>query len=324
MKELDRRARNTAIAGELHPWMRERYWATVHALEMLGERPRGQVGWRSIEQQAIEVAENQSQVLFGYHNVTGPHGKKESFAVDILDDNDPLDRDPAMPHSVYALKLAACAEAAGLKSLIRWGLDTAQRAAVDRAILERNWTAKVQIGKDPDHIQPALDWLGRLQTGWRPPLESQAPTVAASGRVAPGAVSSLAAPSEPAATMADALQVTTFPEPTQTVNWEGAHVYSDLGQLRQYGYIFGKDLPASPAPLSVRNKWRALYAACCADGMRQWVRETAERFRDHPKYPSPSDPSLMRAWWRSRGFGDPAREAGERLDWFLFDVMGGQ
>jgi len=136
---------------------------------------------------------------------------------------------------------------------------------------------------------------------------------------APHAGASVVAPAEPFATMGDAMKVPPFPEPQNVVNHEGAHVYTTLaGQMAQAGYRFGRPLPAFPPALLVRNAWRAPYGACMEDAIRQWVRETAANFPD-----APTDPALLRAWWRKKGFGDPTREAAERLDWFVFEVMGG-
>ena len=117
MKEADRINRNQTRLLELYPAFRTRLKKAITALEAQGIRPRIQDGWRSPEDQRKAYDSGNSKLLFGFHNVTSADGKPESLAVDMLDDDAPLN--VGRP---YLLQLAAAAEKAGLTTGIRWGL----------------------------------------------------------------------------------------------------------------------------------------------------------------------------------------------------------
>jgi len=75
-------------------------------------------------------------------------GKPEALAVDLLDDNNPLN--PGRP---YLMRLAAAAEPQQVTG-VRWGLPVALRRAIDEAIATQTWNASVKIGWDPAHVEP--------------------------------------------------------------------------------------------------------------------------------------------------------------------------
>jgi len=163
MNEVDRRKRNETRLTELYPTFRERLTRVIQTLESSGIRPRIQDAWRSPADQKKAHDSGHSQLLFGFHNVTGADGKPESLAVDMLDDDSPLS-----PSKGYLLQLAAAAEAEGLITGIRWGVPPGLIAAIDAAIASRNWNADVKIGWDPTHVQPTDITVSQARAGARP------------------------------------------------------------------------------------------------------------------------------------------------------------
>jgi len=163
MTEDKRKQRNADRLTELFPAFRKKIQAVIAALESQGQRPRIQDGWRSPEDQLAAFLAGNSKLKFGFHNVTGAGGAKESLAVDMLDDNLPLN-----PKSSYLLRLAAAAEQQGLITGIRWGLPANLRAAIDQAIAAKNWDAPVKIGWDPTHVEPTGLTPAEAKAGKRP------------------------------------------------------------------------------------------------------------------------------------------------------------
>src|SRR5438876_799788 len=109
MNDQQRKQRNADRLGELWPSFRQKVAAVIAALEGNGLRPRIQDAWRSPADQLKAFNSGNSKLKYGFHNVTGAHGEKESLAVDLLDDDHPLNSAPA-----YLLQLAAAAEVEGL------------------------------------------------------------------------------------------------------------------------------------------------------------------------------------------------------------------
>src|SRR6185295_9972499 len=115
MNEEARKNRNKTRLNTLFPTFAKRVGRLIAALEADGLRPRIQDAWRSPEDQRKAFESGHSKLLFGFHNVTGPQGQQEGLAVDLLDDDHPLN--PGRP---YLLKLAAAAEQQQLVTGIRW------------------------------------------------------------------------------------------------------------------------------------------------------------------------------------------------------------
>lgn len=170
MTEAARKQRNTDRMKELHPVFAARIKAIIAALEALGERPRIQDAWRSEQQQLEDFNNGFSTVKYGFHNVTGAGGKKEGLAVDLLDDNYPTGN---APDNSYFLKVAYVAEQNKCLSGIRWNgkkpvVTAADITAINKAIAAKNWKAKVRIGFDPTHIEPADLTIAQAKNGKRP------------------------------------------------------------------------------------------------------------------------------------------------------------
>jgi hypothetical protein len=163
MTEPARLARNQQRRTELFPSFAKRVAALIASLEAQDLRPRIQDAWRSPEDQRKAFESGHSKLLFGFHNVTGANGQPEALAVDLLDDDHPLN--PGRP---YLLKLAAAAERQKLVTGIRWGLPAALRAAIDDAIAAQEWNAPVKIGWDPTHVEPTGLTVTEARAGARP------------------------------------------------------------------------------------------------------------------------------------------------------------
>lgn len=163
MNETQRKQRNAVRIAELWPSFGKKIAAVIATLEAQGQRPRIQDAWRSPADQLKAFNSGNSQLKFGFHNVTGDHGAKEALAVDMLDDNHPL-----KSGTEYLLRLAAAAESQGLVTGIRWKLSPKHRDAIDRAIADQNWQATVEVGWDPTHVQPTGITPSQAKTGKRP------------------------------------------------------------------------------------------------------------------------------------------------------------
>jgi len=163
MQEPARKARNSQRMAELYPWFAHQLSLVIAELEAGGLRPRIQDAWRSPEDQLEAFKSGHSKLKFGFHNVTGDSGRKESLAADLLDDNSPL-----KPSTAYVLKVTAAAERHGLTTGARWGLPSKMAKAADLAIAQQNWTAPLKVGWDPVHIEPANFTPAQAAAGERP------------------------------------------------------------------------------------------------------------------------------------------------------------
>ena len=163
MNEQKRKERNDQRVTELWPSFAKKIKAVITNLESQGIRPRIQEAYRSPADQLVAFQTGHSKLKYGFHNVTGAGGKKESLAVDMLDDDH-----PAQEGVEYLLHLAAAAEAQGLQTGVRWGLPQNISAAVDTAIANKDWKAKVKVGWDPTHIQPVGITPQQAKAGQRP------------------------------------------------------------------------------------------------------------------------------------------------------------
>jgi hypothetical protein len=163
MTEPQRKQRNAEKLLELYPVFRMRLAAVIADLESRGLRPRIQDAWRNPADQLAAFNSGNSKLKFGFHNVTGANGAKESLAVDLLDDDSPL-----ASRKEYLLQLADAAQKQGLNTGIRWGVPQALIQAIDQAIASKNWKADVKIGWDPTHVEPLGMRAQEAKAGRRP------------------------------------------------------------------------------------------------------------------------------------------------------------
>jgi hypothetical protein len=169
MKEAARRARNARALTELHPVFGRRVAEIIAVLEGLDYRPRIQDAWRSPQEQLEAFNSGNSRLRFGFHNVTGPNGNAEALAVDLLDDDFPLN-----PRRDYLLRLSAAAGDVSCRTGLVWGLPPALAAAVEAAVASGQWNAEVKIGWDPTHIEPVDVTVAQAARGRRPSEALQA------------------------------------------------------------------------------------------------------------------------------------------------------
>ncbi len=174
MKEADRLARNTQRLTELFDPMAPVVRRVLDRMEAQKFRPRIQSAWRSQADQLLAFQRGTSGVKFGFHNVTGAGGAKESLACDVLDDDHPLG-----PPTKYLLAFAIAARAEGLETGILWSLKPALAAGVEAAIAAGDIDRPVKIGFDPTHIQPVGITIAQAKAGQRPTFRA-GPTPAAS------------------------------------------------------------------------------------------------------------------------------------------------
>jgi len=163
MKEADRKARNVQRMTTLYPTFAARLSKVIEELEAGDLRPRIQDAWRSRKDQIVAFNAGHTKLKYGFHNVTGPKGEKESLAVDLLDDDAPLN-----PGTPYVLRLTAAAEKHGLTTGARWGVPIKMRQAIDKAIFDKNWDAPVKVGWDPVHVEPTGITVAKAKAGKRP------------------------------------------------------------------------------------------------------------------------------------------------------------
>jgi hypothetical protein len=163
MNEVDRKKRNQTKLSECYPKFAQSVTNILTELESQGLRPRIQEAWRSPADQLAAYNSGHSKLKYGFHNVTDKNGKPESLAVDILDDDAPLN-----PSNRFLLMLAAFARKYGLQTGILWGLTSALSNGVDQAINTGNFDANVKIGWDPCHVEAIGITPTQAKAGARP------------------------------------------------------------------------------------------------------------------------------------------------------------
>lgn len=171
MIEKDRIARNQLMLAGMYPTFRTRVEAVLKEMESYGLRPRIYESWRSPADQLEAFRTGRSQLLYGFHNVTGVMGEKEALAADIIDDNNPTSLN--LP---YILHLIAAAENNDLTTGIYWNISDASVAAIRTAIASRDWNAKVRIGWDPLHVEATGITTQEAKEGKRPYETNTPPT----------------------------------------------------------------------------------------------------------------------------------------------------
>lgn len=170
MREPDRIARNASRLKECHEVFAHAMAAVIRDMEQLGFRPRIQDAWRSPEDQLKAFNSGNSGVKFGFHNATGPQNRKEALAVDLLDDDAPL-----KPSKRYVLTLAAVARANGLDTGLLWKLSRTARERTDQAVRNRDFSADVDIGFDPCHVEITGITVAQAKNGVRPTTATLTP-----------------------------------------------------------------------------------------------------------------------------------------------------
>jgi hypothetical protein len=162
MNEAARKARNKQRLTECFPKFARRVEAVIKDMEAQGFRPRIQDAHRSIADQLKAFRNGFSKTKFGFHNIMGASGKPESLAVDLLDDDRPLN-----PTRKYLILLAGAARTHGLHSGIFF-LPAPFHKAINKAIDESNFSPLIKIGFDPTHLEATGLSIADAKAGRRP------------------------------------------------------------------------------------------------------------------------------------------------------------
>lgn len=162
MRDEDRSARNRERLQQCHPVFRQIVVRIITTLQEQGFRPRIQDAWRSPEDQEQAYFSGHSKLQWGFHNATTPDGRADALAVDLLDDDHPLN-----PARDYLLALAAAAKQYGATTGIAWGLPPNVRNALTVAITTGGKWEKA-IGWDPTHVEMAGLSVADAKRGVRP------------------------------------------------------------------------------------------------------------------------------------------------------------
>jgi hypothetical protein len=152
MREAEVTKRKLAILEKLmecDPSIVGRVRDTIADLEAIGFKPSIKAAWRSAEEQGRAFYNGRSDLRFGFHNLTGDHGERRAFSVDLVED---VNRATTSPR--FALTLAFFASRHHMRSGVLWGLNERQQQAVISAIANRTFDSKVEIGWDPCHLEP--------------------------------------------------------------------------------------------------------------------------------------------------------------------------
>ncbi|MFC7478422.1 hypothetical protein ACFQS7_29130 [Dankookia sp. GCM10030260] len=143
MREADCKARNAQRLTECHPTFVTSLTRVITRLHGVEIRPRIEDAWRSAQSQLTAFLNGNIEAKFGFYNMTDADGRKESLAVDQLDDDAP----PASG-APYVLRLAAPA-AKGLATGALCGLPAKLKSGAAAAIAAGDFDAPVKIGKRP-------------------------------------------------------------------------------------------------------------------------------------------------------------------------------
>ncbi len=163
MEESKRKKRNTDRLAECFPAFASRVAAVISDMEAQGFRPRIQSAHRSIADQLKAFNGGFSKVRFGFHNVTNVSSAPESLAVDLLDDDRPLN-----PTREYLIRLAATAQRHGVETGIFFSLPQSLRKGLADAIANLDFKSPVKMGFDPTHIQVTGITIAEAKAGKRP------------------------------------------------------------------------------------------------------------------------------------------------------------
>ncbi|MBI5831464.1 MAG: hypothetical protein HZB16_04030 [Armatimonadetes bacterium] len=170
MEESQRTQRNADRLSELAGPFAAQIASIIAGLERDGYRPRIQEAYRSPEDQMRQRLTGRSKLSYGFHNVRSADGHPQAWAVDLLDDDNPLHT--PLP---YALRLAYEARRRGLRTGVLWGLSARQRALVNDAIDAQDWRREVRIGWDECHIEPTGITPEQVRDGGLPTFSGAAP-----------------------------------------------------------------------------------------------------------------------------------------------------
>jgi len=163
MIESARIVRNNAKLRECNPVFANRLRCVLILVEEYGFRPRIQEAFRTKADQLAAFQRGASDVKFGLHNMVNAKGKPDALAVDILDDNAPLN-----PSRKYKIVLAWAAKQCGCETGIDWDCSVHDKKLIAAAVANLNFSTTTELGWDPCHVQPSDVTLEDAIRGHRP------------------------------------------------------------------------------------------------------------------------------------------------------------
>lgn len=170
MQEPDRMARNHKLIAQCWRPFGVRVQVLIDRMwSRRGFRTRAQSAHRPTADQLEAFRTGHSTVKYGFHNVTGKGGVPEALAVDLLNDDQPLN-----PSKRYLMALAIEADQLGLETGITWGLPRATKAKLVAAIKAGDVNYSGKIGWDPTHTQPKGFTIAQARMGLRPQVLKEA------------------------------------------------------------------------------------------------------------------------------------------------------
>lgn len=166
MTDAERHERNEKLLGQCHPGFARPLRATLLDVESVSRRPRIDNAWRSPAEQLAKYKANLSHIRYGFHCATGPTGKPESLAVDLVDEDHPLD-----PPLSFALVLLWAARRHGLTTGLLFGLPANLQRPLIAAADERRFSFVTKvIGWDRMHVEITSLTVAQVKGGMRPPV----------------------------------------------------------------------------------------------------------------------------------------------------------
>ena len=158
-----RQTRNAKLLRQCDPVFARKVSAILADMEGHGLKPRVQESWRSLARQNTLKQQGFTQLAWSFHNATNTQGQPDSLAVDLVDEQYPL-QSPTR----FLLLLASAARSHGCVTGIVWGLTKKQGEEINQAIESSDWSASVMVGWDPEHVQIGGISLSEAREGKRP------------------------------------------------------------------------------------------------------------------------------------------------------------
>ena len=165
MDDLARSKRKDDMLAQCNPVFANRVKLVYDALEAEGWRPRLQDAWRSQAETLRLYKLRLTSVKWSFHNALNEHGKPDSLAVHVFDDDAP---NPASPSLKFIMRLCYHARRNKLQTGITFGLLNNTRLGLLEAIDsgETDWEGK--IGWDSCHLEVAGISIAQARQGVRP------------------------------------------------------------------------------------------------------------------------------------------------------------
>jgi hypothetical protein len=161
-----RTERNAALLAQCHPVFARKVEAILRDLEGHGCRPRLQEAFRTVARQRALKRKGYSTLSWGFHCAVSVEGFPQSLAVDLIDEDSPVEASTR-----FVLLLASAAQAHGCETGLLWGVSVRMRTRIRRALRTKDWGASITAGWDPLHVQISGISLAEAKRGLRPHSE---------------------------------------------------------------------------------------------------------------------------------------------------------